>query len=376
MQAPRRHGARGEEVSREGRRRRGLQELPPGLRGPPGCGADAGVVEDLPGRARGQLVSQAGGVGGDASQVNAAGAVFDNDQGVDSPPEHGVHGDEIGREKGAGPGGRERFPGRPSTAGRGDRSRHHAGFAPPGGRDRVAGLDELAWRPPAPPGPMAGCGADHELRSRGCRGRPSGTPPAGGSPTCARPVAGARRAAPPGSPRRHPPTGGRGSPGTVPRATAGLPAGSRPGWSGGAASRSHAAGPKVSHPWTPHAGHAASDSRADAAQQADDGADHSAMISTPEHRPGHVRSSNRAPQDRRARLGRKPGWSHSKCPALGLEDQDGRERRRHRRCNKRRLWGVLWVRLAGCPVPTGLRVAPFPDGGTEGRPFPPGGRPS
>ncbi len=38
---------------------------------------------------------------GEAGQVNAAGAVLDDDQGVDAPQEHGVHMDEIGREDAA-----------------------------------------------------------------------------------------------------------------------------------------------------------------------------------------------------------------------------------------------------------------------------------
>src|ERR1017187_7610752 len=37
-------------------------------------------------------------VGGDAGQVNAASGMLDDDQGVDTPQEHGVHMDEIGRQ--------------------------------------------------------------------------------------------------------------------------------------------------------------------------------------------------------------------------------------------------------------------------------------
>ena len=40
-------------------------------------------------------------VGGDAGQVDAAGAVLDDDQGVEAPQEHGVHVDEAGREDAA-----------------------------------------------------------------------------------------------------------------------------------------------------------------------------------------------------------------------------------------------------------------------------------
>src|ERR1019366_6685426 len=46
-------------------------------------------------------------VGGDAGQVNAAGAVLDDDQGVNATEQHGVHMDEIGREDAAGLRGEE-----------------------------------------------------------------------------------------------------------------------------------------------------------------------------------------------------------------------------------------------------------------------------
>src|SRR5256885_1210056 len=42
-------------------------------------------------------------VRGEAGQVNAAGAVLDDDQRVDAPQEHGVHVDKVDREKAAGP---------------------------------------------------------------------------------------------------------------------------------------------------------------------------------------------------------------------------------------------------------------------------------
>jgi hypothetical protein len=44
--------------------------------------------------------------------VNVAGAVLDDDQGVDAPEEHGVHVDEIDREDAVGLGGEELIPGR------------------------------------------------------------------------------------------------------------------------------------------------------------------------------------------------------------------------------------------------------------------------
>jgi hypothetical protein len=41
----------------------------------------------------------------------------------------------------------------------------------------VAEIDELALHAPMAPRWVARCDADHELADRGCRGRPSGTPP-------------------------------------------------------------------------------------------------------------------------------------------------------------------------------------------------------
>src|SRR5207247_5109596 len=86
--------------------------------------------------------------------------------------------------------------------------------------DRVAEPDEFALHPTVPPGRVLRRDADRELADRGCRGRPSGTPPARVVPPAGRPAAGARRAASPGSPRTPRPTGGGGSAGIVPRATA------------------------------------------------------------------------------------------------------------------------------------------------------------
>ena len=51
--------------------------------------------------------------------MSAAGAVLDDDQGVDAPQEHGIHMDEIGREDAVGLRGQELFPGRARAAGRG-----------------------------------------------------------------------------------------------------------------------------------------------------------------------------------------------------------------------------------------------------------------
>src|ERR1035441_4446001 len=57
-------------------------------------------------------------VRGDAGQMNAAGAMLDDDQGVDAPKEHRVHVDEIDRDNAAGLRGQELLPGRACTAGR------------------------------------------------------------------------------------------------------------------------------------------------------------------------------------------------------------------------------------------------------------------
>jgi hypothetical protein len=122
------------------------------------------------------------GVGGDAGQVNAAGAVLDDDQGVDAPEEHGVHVNEIDREDAAGLRGQELLPGRTSAAGRGIDPGVMQDLPYRGGSDLVAEPDELALYPPVPPRRVVRRDADHELADGGCRGRPSGTPPAGVGP--------------------------------------------------------------------------------------------------------------------------------------------------------------------------------------------------
>jgi hypothetical protein len=50
-------------------------------------------------------------VRGEACQVDAAGAVLDDDQGVDASQQHGVHVDELDAEDAAGLGGQELLPG-------------------------------------------------------------------------------------------------------------------------------------------------------------------------------------------------------------------------------------------------------------------------
>jgi hypothetical protein len=51
--------------------------------------------------------------------VRAAGAVLDDDQGVDAPEQHSVDVYEVGGQDAAGLGGQELLPGRASTAGAG-----------------------------------------------------------------------------------------------------------------------------------------------------------------------------------------------------------------------------------------------------------------
>jgi hypothetical protein len=80
--------------------------------------------------------------------VNAAGAVLDDDQGVEAPQQHGVHVDEIDRKDPAGLRGQELPPGRPRPAGRGIDPGGMPDLPHRGGRDGVAELDELALDPP------------------------------------------------------------------------------------------------------------------------------------------------------------------------------------------------------------------------------------
>jgi hypothetical protein len=71
MAAPQEHGIAMEEVHSEDRHGLCGQERPPGSPGPPGCGIDACVLEDLPHRRRRYLVSQAGQLSLDAPVVQA-----------------------------------------------------------------------------------------------------------------------------------------------------------------------------------------------------------------------------------------------------------------------------------------------------------------
>ena len=149
-------------------------------------------------------------VRGDTGQVNPARAVLDNDQRVHAPQEHGVHVDKIDGEDAAGLVGEELLPRRAGAARCGVDPGVMQDLPHRGGSDLVAVLDEFALHAPVPPAPdcRLPCG------SRACGSRLSRTAVRDAaswcSPTCGRPAAGARRAAPRGSPRRPHSTGAGG----------------------------------------------------------------------------------------------------------------------------------------------------------------------
>ena len=174
------------------------------------------------------------------------------------------------------------------------------------------------------------------------------------SPTCARPAAGARRAASPGSPGTPHPTGGGEPIATVPRATAGRPAGSGPGRPDG---EDRVLVPE--HQELGILGHLAPGQHRQAAQQTaneqvDDRNDHSAMI--PAGKPVQARSSNRAPQ--------VPGVPDMTVPRR----QDGTgHRHSHRkiRCPIRGFQADRELHRAedGQPSAKGVKVVHGPPGG-------------
>ena len=105
-------------------------------------------------------------VGGDTAQMSAAGAVLDDDQGVDAPQQHRVHVDEVGCEDPSGLGGQELLPGWPGAPGRWSDPGVVQDLPDRGCGDRVAEPDKFAGD------------ADHELADRGCRARPPAAPAA------------------------------------------------------------------------------------------------------------------------------------------------------------------------------------------------------
>ena len=82
--------------------------------------------------------------------MDPAGAVLDDDQGVDAPQKHRVHMDEVDRENATGLRGQELLPGRPFAAGRGIDPGSVQDLPHRGGSDPVTELDELALHPPVP----------------------------------------------------------------------------------------------------------------------------------------------------------------------------------------------------------------------------------
>ena len=130
---------------------------------------------------------------------------------------------KVDRQNAAGLRGQELLPGRTSTAGCRVNPSSAQDLPHGGGCDRVGELDEFALHPPVPPRRIVRRHADHELADRSYRGDAVGSC----NPICARPGAGARPGASPGSRRTPRPTGGGGSAGRVRQATSGRPAGSR-----------------------------------------------------------------------------------------------------------------------------------------------------
>src|SRR2546429_3971061 len=106
-------------------------------------------------------------MGGDAGQVGAAGAVLDDDQGIDAAQQHGAGVNEVGGEDAAGLGRQELLPGRPGAAGRRADSGVVQDLPDGGGGDRVAEPDEFALHAAVSPGGIAGGDADHELADLG-----------------------------------------------------------------------------------------------------------------------------------------------------------------------------------------------------------------
>jgi len=226
-------------------------------------------------------------VRGDAGQVDAAGAVPDDDRGVDAPQEHGVHVDEVDREDAAGLCGQELLPRRARAAGRWADTGIMQDLPYRRGRDRMAEPDQFALHPPVPPGWIVRRHLDHELPDRGYRRRPSGMPAACIVPFArdnrrchASSVAGVTMNT---SCRRR-----RGTIATKPRATAGRPVRTD---SADLAAQDHVLVPE--HQELGIFGHLVPGQTT--YEQVDNRNDHAAMI--PAGKSVQARSSNRAPQD-------------------------------------------------------------------------------
>ena len=237
-------------------------------------------------------------VRGDAGQVGAAGAVLDDDQGIDATQQHGIHMDEVNGEDAAGLRGQELLPRWARAAGCGIDPRGMQDLPHRGAGDRVAEPDEFALHATVPPRRIAGRDADHQFPDRGCGRRSSGSPPAGVVP-CARgqsPVPGGQRC------RGHqehlalPAAGDQPGQCRKPHPVARLVADPA-----GLAAQYRVLVPEyqefgVLGHLTPGQYHQATEQTAN--KQVDDRKDHSAMI--PTRLPAQARSSNRAPQVHRA----------------------------------------------------------------------------
>ena len=108
-------------------------------------GEGEGEVAGLLGR------SLAGGVGGDAAQMHAAGAVLDEHQDVQSLQQHGVHVEEVDGEDPGRLGAQELQPGRACVAGSRIDARLAQDLPDCGLRDRHAGFGYLAVDPAVSP---------------------------------------------------------------------------------------------------------------------------------------------------------------------------------------------------------------------------------
>lgn len=96
-----------------------------------------------------------GGVGGDVGEVEAPGAVFDEDQGMEALEEDGVDVEEVGRDDAVGLGGEELVPGRPQALWGGVDAGGVKDFPNRGRGNRVAQAGEFALYPPLAPLPFS-----------------------------------------------------------------------------------------------------------------------------------------------------------------------------------------------------------------------------
>src|SRR5438132_3253825 len=99
--------------------------------------------------------------------MGAAGAVLDDDQGIDAAQQHGADVNEVGSEDAASLGRQELLPGRAGAAGRRAGSGVVQDLPDGGGGDRVAEPDKFALDAAVAPAGIASGDADHELADLG-----------------------------------------------------------------------------------------------------------------------------------------------------------------------------------------------------------------